>query len=662
MSLVTDAAMHAVERGARHRDRLRVYGPLALLAVVAALLSWWSSHAVFPAFSWNRDEPVYLWQVQTLKAGMFATTDGGAPEFFHPWLSAARDGTVFSQYTLGWPLILLAGDVVFGSAAAGMAFGASLAVVGTFAFARALLRDDASALMAAGLMTISPIIIVQGGVYLGYLFTLGVGLGFAAALITGVRDHNRARLLGAGLLLGYVFLTRPFDAVLWGAAIGLPVIFARGQSRGAVLRDFVWCALGALPLVIITLAYNQRMTGSALTFPVTVKDSLDTYGFGVRRIMPEFGEIDYGVVTAVKGTLKNGFYLLLFVAGGVLALPVALFGLWRLRRDSIAPVLGALFVAFPAGYFFFWGTNVSSLTSRISGPIYFVPMYAPVCVLVGIVFLEVARRRRTAGVLFAAVVLVSGLPFAINRIETNHRISEAQQPWTRASAAVRAIDRDSLVFVADSGPYLMFLNPYSANDPELDGHVLWAVDRAGENIDLIEASRGRDAYRMQPSFRGDELGPDEHPKVPEISLVPLEIVTGESLVLHATVENPSDEPVVVVTMWIDGQVVQRTLAEDSRRGARHEFTWTLTRTDDGDTASALPLPHGTFTLGVGYGPTTQVAAAPVVRQVIPYRSALDVVDVLLPTRAERLADIGGPKLRWRPTFQLPEITISIEPT
>lgn len=638
-------------------SRVREYLPVVVLAAVAAAVSWWSSHAVFPALSWNRDEPVYLWQLETLRAGHFATPDLGLREFFHPWLSASRDGTLFSQYTLGWPLVLWAGRAAFGTAAAGLAFGAALAVTGTYAFARTLLRDHGDALVAAAMMALSPIVVVQGGVYLGYLFTLGVGLCFAAAFVSGVRDRSPRRLVAAGLFLGYVFLTRPFDMILWAAAIGGPIVVARLRARQAIAGAVGWCAVGAFPLVALTLAYNQRMTGSFTTFPVTVKDPLDTYGFGVRRIMPEFADVDYGIVTAVKGTLKNGFYLLLFVTGGVVALPVAVLGFWRRRRDAMVLPLLALLVAFPAGYFFFWGTNVSSLTSRISGPIYFVPMYAPLCIFIAVVIGDAVRLRRTAGILLAVVLVAAGLPTAINRIVTNHRISEAQEPWRDASDAVAARPDDSLVFVADSGPYLMFLNPYSANAPDLDGHVVWATDRGGENIDLIERMSDRAAFRMQASFRGDELGPDEHPKRPEVNLLPLDVVTADEFEVRATVTNPTDSPIVVATIWIDGTVVQRTLSESSRRGQRHELVWSLTLDAASDSGSRLVLDHGTVAIGAGFGDSL-AAAAPTVRQEVPYRLADESVSLLLPARAERLVDIGGPILRWRPTIELPEVVLS----
>ena len=67
-------------------------------------------------------------------------------------------------------------------------------------------------------MTASPILAVQGGTYLGYLFTTGLGLFFVTALLSGSRLERPGRLVVAGGLLGLIFLTRPFDAVLWAAA------------------------------------------------------------------------------------------------------------------------------------------------------------------------------------------------------------------------------------------------------------------------------------------------------------------------------------------------------------------------------------------------------------------------------------------------------------
>jgi hypothetical protein len=198
----------------------RHHWPAAVLAVVAALVALWARHHLFPAYSWNRDEPVYLWHVDLLRSGHLTATDGGYPSLFRPWLSARGDGVLFTQYTLGWPLVLLAAAVATGTAGNALLLGAALAVIGTYAITFELRRDQALATTASALMVASPILAIQGGVYLSYLFTLGLGLLFGAALLSGVRRQRPWRLAGAGLLLGWIFMTRPYDAVLWGLAFG----------------------------------------------------------------------------------------------------------------------------------------------------------------------------------------------------------------------------------------------------------------------------------------------------------------------------------------------------------------------------------------------------------------------------------------------------------
>ena len=49
---------------------------------------------IFPSYSWNRDEPVYIWQVDTLREGKIRATDGGTPGRFFPALAVGGGGTV----------------------------------------------------------------------------------------------------------------------------------------------------------------------------------------------------------------------------------------------------------------------------------------------------------------------------------------------------------------------------------------------------------------------------------------------------------------------------------------------------------------------------------------------------------------------------------------
>ena len=139
-STKTEAPTEASTGGAR--VLVRRYWPLALLGLVAVLVSAAVYHWVFPAYSWNRDETVYLWQA--LRHGVLLPTDGGTPAFFWPWLSGHGNGFFFSQYTLGWPSILAAGLLVTGTTAVAIPFGALLSVLGMYAFARTTTRDHTS--------------------------------------------------------------------------------------------------------------------------------------------------------------------------------------------------------------------------------------------------------------------------------------------------------------------------------------------------------------------------------------------------------------------------------------------------------------------------------------------------------------------------------------
>ena len=516
----------------------RPWWPIVAFGLAAVGVSLLSKHFVSPAYSWNRDESVYLWQVAGLRAGQFTSPTGSFPASFHPWLAGIRGHSFFSQYTLGWPLVLLGADVAFGSPAGALALGAALTVVGTYLLAREVTEDHRIALAAGVLMLASPIVIIQSGIYLGYLFTLGLGLLFATATLSGFRTGRHGRLVVAGALVGWIFMTRPFDAVVWGIAVVGCVAWAHRRSPRVVVRAGVALAIGFVPLLIATLLYNQHVTGAFGQFPITAADPLDTFGFGKRRIMPTFPPATYSVFQAFRSSAKQGVFLPLFLTGSYLLAGLGFWGLWRRRRELGMRVLIAMMIGFPLGYLFFWGMYVSSVTMPLSGPIYYIPLYA-VLVIAGAS--ELVRlwdtRRRVARWLIVGIVLVT-IPLGFNRIDVNRRISEAQLPWKHSSAS---IPRNSLVFVWRSGDYLMFLNPYSANRPNLDGPVLWATDHGSPNLNVMAAYPHRTAYLQRTSLPPDGEVPNDHPKTPEVSLVRVQVARGSVVELRTSLKplNPS---------------------------------------------------------------------------------------------------------------------------
>lgn len=656
------AAGSAPPRGLRWL--VQEYWLLLLLAAAGIVIPLLARHLMFPAYSWNRDEPIYLWQAKALRAGYLTTPDGGAAAFFRPWLSAARNGHLFSQYTLGWPLTLAGSLAVFGTPDGALALAGLLVVLGTYTFTRELTHDRVLTLTATALMTLSPILPIQGGVYLGYMFTLGLGLLFAAGLLSGVRRNKPALIVVAGVLLGWIFMTRPYDAALWGLAVVGYVTFVHWRDWRRLGTAAGWFALGVLPLFIATLAYNQHLTGSATTFPITAADPLDKFGFGKRQIMPTFGLADYGPGKVVRSAVKNVFYLPLFMIGGYVGVLVALYGLWLRRRDRTTIALLAIAAVFPIGYALFWGTYVSSATTNLSGPIYYVPLYAPLTILVSAVVVDQWRRQRSRGIALVAVLAVATVPFAGSRFLINRRISDSQRVWKQS---VSRINGKAVVFVWNDGPgpFLLYLNPYSSNAPKLDNRILYAVDNGAANLDFIAANPDRTPYLQMISVPPDYLLPNGNPRTPKISLVPMQLLHANVVSLRARITNPRHRRSVVVSIKMGDHTELRTITADGAGGgdSTTEFRFAAPGAAAGANATELLGRLGTLQIAVGYGSTPDEAGRNLlVREFFPYRVDATSVDMLLPSRKNRAKPLGKGKRKWFPEQSLRELDVTVTPT
>ena len=622
---------------------LRAHWPAAALALVAAIVSLWAQHDIFPALSWNRDEAVYLWQVESLRAGHLTSSDGGHPTLFYPFLSGHADGAFFTQYTLGWPLVLLAAEVVTGWVGSALLLGTAVAVVGTYALVMELFADRAVAAVAGAVMIASPILAIQGGVHLGYLFTLGLGTAFGACLLSGIRRRRTGRIVVAGLLVGWIFMTRPYDAILWTLAfVGHAAVVHRAEWRRLV-RPIAITAAAAVPLFVATLAYNRRITGDWLGFPITTKDPLDTFGFGDRRLMPRFFVNDFGPRAAVRATTKNLFFLPWFLAGTYVGVVVAAAGLWIRRRSTGVLALVLVGALFPAGYFVFWGIHQMSMFARVSGPVYYIPLYVPLSALIALVLVGLWRRRPPAAVLLGVVLLAATVPASLNRFELNRTLSEGQEAWR---SSVAGIEGPALVLIMDTD-YLLWSNPFSRNSPTLDDRILYAVAEDPGALDLIAEHPDRRAFLQQPSVPAPVLGPREDPEDLEVQLVPVEVARGEQLVLEVTVTPPVSDDPAVLSLDAEGQAVVRSVPSGRTSVVR------LTLGAGGDTA--LAQRHGTVTLTLST--STAGSYAPRVSQEIVYRVQGSRIEALLP--AARLRNVGVGEIVWEHQLDLPELRLGL---
>lgn len=634
------------------------------LAIAAAIAAALIQHLVYPAFSWNRDEPVYLWQVELLRQGQLSGTDGGFPALFHPWLSAWRDGQFFTQYPLGWPVVILAGTWISWPGAA-ISAAAALAVSGVSALTHQMSGDRLLANVAGLVLLCSPIFAVQGGLYLNYLFTTGLGLWFLVLFLGAVRTRSPARAAAAAIPFGWIVCTRTFDAVLWGSvAVGYVAVVERGRWNQQLRTAAGFLAVVA-PFVALQLVHNRTLTGSPFTFPITAKDPLDTFGFGHRRLMPAFESEGYGLRRAVISTVKHGFFLPWFLVGAYLGVAVAAITAWFHRRQPSTWLLVALIIVFPVGYFGFWGTYISSLTVRLSGPIYFVPLYAPLAILIATGVVQLARQRPRATMALVIVLAVITVPVTTGRLGLNRELSRAQVAWRDS---VADLDEPAVVVVAATS-YLLYLNPFSANTPDIDGDIIYATNSSPTVIDLLDAHPDREHLLQRSERPPEELLPSERPRRSRIVLEPMEVIEGEAVLVTARIVPPRDGERVWAHLVLGDDETWRSLTYDSEAGVPIETTWLLATSDspasvrDDPDAVVLPRGHLTVSFGATFGAAPRrTRLTPFVFQRFHLRT-LDGVEVLTPGpsfRGRERDDLPFP-VRWDAVLDNPELSVEIDP-
>ncbi|SNS16992.1 Dolichyl-phosphate-mannose-protein mannosyltransferase [Geodermatophilus pulveris] len=473
---------------ARWRAALAV---LALLAGAAAVLT---NAALFPLYSLNRDDSVYVAMAELLQTG--AVTLPADADAFRPWASAVVGDRVVLKYTPPWPAVIAAADLLTGSPRAALAVSAAAAAVLVALLAAEVLRDRVAAVTAGALFALSPVVVVQSGTYLPYLPALALGLAAALLLLSGARLGSTPRLVAAGVVAGVAAFARPFDALLTVAPFGIAVLLARergGLSRpGVVVR----VAAGALPVLALTLVYNALVVGGPLRLPFTVTGPQDTFGFGDRGVFPQHTS-PFTPADAASGLLANLRGTPGWVAGGLVLVALAALGLGR-TAGAARWAVAALAVVVPLGYLPFWGpwamgTQWEGLV--LFGPFYWLPVVVPLAVFGAAGLVRLARRRGPAAVLVAAA-MVALTALAVPGPVAGHREVTAEYRAVQRVVQDAGLD-DALLFLPRRGD-LGFLSdsPFLQNDPALRQPVLYAAERGAADLALAARFPGRSLHRL----------------------------------------------------------------------------------------------------------------------------------------------------------------------
>src|ERR1700712_3461551 len=257
---------------------------LALLAMFAAASAMLIQHWLFPLFSLNRDDSVYVAMARLIAEHGAVTLPAAGHEAFRPWASAVLGDRIVLKYSPPWPSVLAAAQIVTGRMWTGLGVTAAVTAVLTALLAVEVLHDRTAAVLAGVLLAVSPVYLVQSGTYLPYVFQLALGLGAAVLLLSGVRRRSTPRVVLAGVVLGIAVWARPFDAVLMAFPFVLYVLIQAWQDRRS--REIGWSwwgcllrlAAGGVPLLVVSMVYNTVVLGSPFRLPYMVTGPQDGFG------------------------------------------------------------------------------------------------------------------------------------------------------------------------------------------------------------------------------------------------------------------------------------------------------------------------------------------------------------------------------------------------
>ena len=577
MATIEQAPLEPTESDGRHLrlppDRVgrQAVAVVAVLALAAGLWALIGSQLVFPYLSDDHDEGLYLLQATALADGHLFPPAPEQADAFRPWLSVISGDRYVLKYSPVHASILALGILLADSARFSLALIAAGIVVLSYCLAREVLGERRLAAIASAFLALSPLFLVQSATFLPYASSLLLLEGFAFTLLRGLRTNGRLLLSLSGLVFGVAVFARPFDAVLWAVPLGLYVLVSQRSDRRRLARTAGWFALGAAAPILAVLAYYRAATGSPFRTPFNLLEPQDTLGFGPRRLLPYQPELDFTLAHGTYGIIRYVLITSAWGFGGLVLVGLFIAGL--LRRRTVGPErwLALVVATFSFGYLFFWGSFSTSVRGGLTsflGPFYFMPVLVPLTFLAAKGFGAVWRHDRfIAAVTVAGMVVVSGYLFYKALPVSLRFTAEDRRIYAPVSSA--RLDRALVLVPPIYGPQL--LHPFAAlhNDADYDGRIVYALDRGErQNLRLLDDFPGREVYkfRLHGHYRGNPSDPALRTTLDELT-----VVKQASLPATVTFHNPTEEPLVVVSVALGSRKESYVIDTGSSRGKRHEF-------------------------------------------------------------------------------------------
>jgi hypothetical protein len=444
---VIDGAIRLVTRPSP-----RLFGWLmaAVTFALCAVVAWYG----FSRQGTTGDEMSMRFQARLLASGRLFALPEVHREFFNTPEALDAGGRWFSQFPIGWPLVLSPAMAV----GVEWIVGPLCTAFAVFFFYRFLSRvtTDVVARFTAILLALSPWLLFLGSSQQNHIGVVVLTTAALAALARWTSSDDSQSIHRAAAVIGLSVATaatiRPYDAALIALIIGaFQLAFIRG-SRTRWKSLAVQVVAGAIPLAVLFYA-NARTTGHPFAFAYDVLNG------------PEHRP---GFHMSPRGFVHSPLVGLIQTSGSFLRLSTGLFE-WPMPAVAIAALgmllvrapsrwdllLASLLVVVPLGYMAYWSESYF-----IRAPRFYIVAIPALVWFVARAVSELARRAPPMGRRVVLLVLPLAMIAAWRPTIRPFRDSGV---WLRASAVhdmgVREkLDVEALVRRSGVSNALVFVN------------------------------------------------------------------------------------------------------------------------------------------------------------------------------------------------------------
>lgn len=555
---------------------------LVLLILVAFIWAIGASATLFPYYSVNNDEAVYVLEANTLLEGRLTLPVTPFDHFTQPrFVYPLGDKNVF-MYSHVFPAFLALGKLIFGSMRVVLGLIAAIAVGGMYALVYELYRDRTAALIAAGMLLTSPLFLLHSATYLPYTFLLMMAIVFWTLSAHGLRQADQKILFCAGVIAGLTFWARPLNGVIIVLPVAAAVVFLPWKDFRSFAKYAGMLLLGLLPVLSLIMIYNHYLTGNPLYFPQMAFDR-----FTIPDVGSDFLSFDStGMQEATSEAIKGTQNLITWFQSTLSSLKGWTFGSWL----AWIPILYILFTKYmsrqtilvisflwlhPLIFFILGFYDMTPQLLQEFGPIYSIPMLIPMITLIALGTVALFRKWRyiTAFIIIGMLALnwISLKPkFTFHYSETEF-YHDLYQPLFQEDI------QNGLVFI----PIVFeetILHPfgYLMNTPMIDGNVVYALDRGAENIDFIRQYPNRDIYQFSllEMSQGD-LDTAKRKFISKSFLTKLQMKSAKSITEEIVITNPTSKQYVFIGARNEALVEEYLLDNQSEMGNTYQISWTF---------------------------------------------------------------------------------------